>query len=343
MLIHRPASYLVFCVAVAWILPCAGVTHAYSIIAVQETPGRVTIIDSEQPVRRASVSVGFKPHEVAVSQDGKTAFVSNFGLNDADNRDGIAGSTISAIDIASATLRAELRLPDSLKAPHGLAMRPGDRNELFTNAEQGDRMVVFDGRNAHVMRTFSLPAGIHNFVFSKAGTEIFAFTPQGVVFRLNADSGGVEVTRDFGRPVRGLAWGSDHRHLLVSSRGAIELVDAKTLATQRRFLLPTATQSFYCAESPDGRFVLAPAVFAGEVTVFDARTGSPIEHLHTGTPLRVLMSPDGERAYVANVSARGKEISVIDMHSFAVTHIPGLEDVNGLALSPILYGRDRAK
>lgn len=316
--------------------PCLARPAPYSVLVVEEMLGRVTILDSDAPQRRVSVPVGFKPHEAVVSPDGKTVYVGNFGLNDANNRDGIAGATITAVDIASAAVRAELRLPDPLKAPHGLGFRPGHGVELYTNAEQGERMVVFDADSGRVTRTFPLPAGIHNFVFSKTGADIFAFAPTGAIYRLDAATGRVKVRREMGGPVRGLVWTSDGHHLLASVRGAITVVDAETLATTRKLSLPATTQPFYCAATPDGRWVLAPSVFDGEVTVFDAHDGTVIRRLHTGTPLRVVMAPDADLAYVGNVSPRGTEVSVIHVSTFEITHIVGLRDVNGLAFSPIL-------
>ena len=318
------------------VAPCAGRTPPYSVVVVEEMLGRVTILESDDPTRRVSVAVGFKPHEVVVSPDGKTAFVSNFGLNDADNRDGIAGQTVTAVDIASATVRLELRLPNELRAPHGLGFRPLHGAELFTNAEQGDEMVVFDGDDGHIKRTFPLPAGVHNFIFSKTGAQIFAFASRGVIYRLDADSGKIQGTRDLGIPVRGLAWTGDERYLLASVRGAIAILDKQSFATVRELPLPGTTQPFYSAATPDSRLILVPAVFDGEVTVFDARSGMTIRRFRTGTPLRVVMSPDPDLAYVANVSPRGDEVSIIHLHSLEMTHITGLRDVNGLAFSPIL-------
>ena len=122
----------------------SSVSHskAFSILAVEEMLGRVTILASADPRQRVSIPVGFKPHEIVVSADGKTAYVSNFGLNDADNRNGTPGDTVSVIDIENARVRTELHLPYGLKAPHGLGFRPQHSRELFVNAEQGDQMVV---------------------------------------------------------------------------------------------------------------------------------------------------------------------------------------------------------
>jgi len=308
----------------------------YSILAVEEMLGRVTILSADDPQRRVSIPVGFKPHEIVVSPDGKLACVSNFGLNDADNRSGTPGDTVSVIDIVHARVRTELHLPEGLKAPHGLGFRPQHGEELFVNAEQGDQMLVFDLPKAQIKRTFALPAGVHNFVFSSDGSELYAFASAGSVYRIDPDSGRVQSTRDFGAPVRGLAWTHDGRQLIASVKGEILILEPSDLATVKQFPLPGAPQPFYSAASADGREIFVPSVFDGSVHVLDADDGAVRQTLTVGTPLRVMISPNPDLAYVGNVSPRGQSITMLNVHSFETKDIEGMRDVNGLAFSSIV-------
>jgi DNA-binding beta-propeller fold protein YncE len=309
--------------------------RAYSILAVEEMLGRVTILAADDTRRRISVPVGFKPHEIVVSPDGKTAYVSNFGLNDADNRSGIPGETVSVIDIGSARVSNELHLPKGLKAPHGLGFRPQHGEELFVNAEQGDQMVVFDPSRSRMTRMFPLPSGIHNFVFSNDGNSLFAFASAGVVYRIDTDSGQVRAARDMGAPVRGLAWTYDGQQLIAAVKGEIVILNPTNLSTAKRFPLPDAPQAFYCAASKDGRMIFVPSVINGTVTVLSALNGALIKTLRVGTPLRVVLSPDPDLAYVANVSPRGSSITILRIPSLVTEEIGDLRDVNGLAFSSI--------
>jgi DNA-binding beta-propeller fold protein YncE len=311
-------------------------SHTYSILAVEEMLGRVTILASADPQRRVSVPVGFKPHEIVVSADGKVAYVSNFGLNDADNRNGTPGDTVSVIDIEHARVRTELHLPYGLKAPHGLGFRPPHGRELFVNAEQGDQMVVFDASKNQVKRAFVLPAGIHNFVFSKDGDALFAFASAGSIYRIDSESGQVRMARDMGAPVRGLAWTHDGQQLIAAVKGEIVILNPTDLSTAKQFSLPGAPQPFYCAASADGRMIFVPSVFEGTVTVLSPLDGAVMQTLTVGTPLRVVLSPDPNLAYVANVSSKGSSITVLHIPSLQTEDIIGLRDVNGLAFSSVL-------
>jgi outer membrane protein assembly factor BamB len=262
-------------------------------------------------------------------------------LNDADNRSGIPGDTVSVIDIEHARVRTALHLPAGLKAPHGLGFWPRHGQKLFVNAEQGDEMVVFDVSKSRVERTFALPAGVHNFVFSNDGAELLAFASARFVYRIDPDSGRVIVARDLGAPVRGLAWTHDGRELIASVKGEVVILDPGDLATVKEFPLPGAPQPFYSAESSDGTEILVPSVFDGSVRVLNADDGAVIRTLVVGTPLRVVLSPDPDLAYVANVSPKGHSITRVHVHSLETDDIDGMRDVNGLAFSSVVPGVSR--
>ncbi len=231
------------------------------------------------PLERAEIPVGSKPHEIALSADGRTAYVSNFGLLEADHKVGTPGNTISVIDVARAMELRRFRIsPSLLAAPHGLKLRPPADAELFTNAESGDAMVVFDAASGKVKRDFSLPAGVHNFIFSANGASLFAFSTNGQVFRLNSEDGRVEAKTDAASP-RGLAWTADKSSLIVSGQGELALLDPANLKLRKRFSHLGVHQIFYPAASPDGRFILVPAVIDGVVLVLDANSGAVLRKI----------------------------------------------------------------
>src|SRR5438874_704108 len=155
---------------------------AQTVIAVQEGPGKVVIFPFADPARRTAIDVGLKPHEITLSADGRKAYVSNFGLLEANYKAGTPGTTISVIDVGRRVESARFTLPAGYTAPHGLKLRPPEYRELFTNTEIGtEAMVIFDSTTGAVRRTFALPAGVHNFIFSADGASLYAFTLKGEV------------------------------------------------------------------------------------------------------------------------------------------------------------------
>ncbi|AWN74685.1 hypothetical protein LEAN103870_14035 [Legionella anisa] len=89
----------------------------------------------------------------------------------------------------------------------------------------------------------------------------------------------------------------------------------------------------YSDITPDQKYVLAPAPFDHQVAVIDVDSGQVIKRLVTGlNPINVLVSPEGQYAYVSN--ATDKHLSKIDLHTFEFTSIPTHAGPNGLAFIP---------
>src|SRR5215510_7126117 len=83
--------------AIAWVMSLG--LQAQTVLVVQEGLGKVVIFPAAQPEQRTAISVGEKPHEIELTPDGRTAFVSNFGLLEANHKAGTPGTTISALDV----------------------------------------------------------------------------------------------------------------------------------------------------------------------------------------------------------------------------------------------------
>jgi DNA-binding beta-propeller fold protein YncE len=330
------------CLSIAWLLSLA--LHAQTVAVVQEGPGKVVVFPAHDPSHQTAVSVSARPHEIEVAPDGLTAYVSNFGLLEANHKVGTPGTTISVVDLQHPAERARFRLPTGFTAPHGLKLRPPKYRELFTNAEEGSGgMVVFDAASGTLLRTFPLPPGVHNFLFNADGSALFAFTLTGNVCRIDPQSGKVAVCVETGSP-RGLAWTADGRYLVVSGKDELLILEPAQLTVVRRITKLGVGQIFYPVATPDGRWLLAPAVLDGVVLVINASTGALAHRIETGSPLMIALDPDGKHAWISNVlvpaglfgpdtKAREGGVVLLDLTTFTTTPISGIPDTNGLAIT----------
>jgi DNA-binding beta-propeller fold protein YncE len=335
------------CLSIACLLSVA--LHAQTVVAqtvavVQEGPGKVVVFPARDPSHQTAVPVGNRPHEIELAPNGRTAYVSNFGLLEANHKVGTPGTTISVVDLQHPAERARFKLPDGFTAPHGLKLRPPKYRELFTNAEEGSGgMVVFDARSGTVLRTFPLPPAVHNFVFNADGSALFAFTLAGKVCRIDPQSGIVAACVETGSP-RGLAWTANGRDLVVSGKDELLILEPAQLTVIRRITKLGVGQIFYPSATPDGRWLLVPAVLDGVVLVADASTGAVAHRVETGSPLMLALDPDGKHAWISNVlvsaglfgpdtKAREGGVVLLDLTSFTTTPVPGIPDTNGLAIT----------
>src|SRR5215475_1904553 len=293
---YKPAMRIL-CTIMACMLTL--VTQAQTVAVVQEGPGKVVVFPANDPSQRTAITVGEKPHEIEVTPDGRTAYVSNFGLLEVNHKAGTPGTAISVLDLERRVERNRFHLPAGFAAPHGLKLRPPKYRELFTNAEDGtEGMVVFDASSGRVLRTFPLPAGVHNFIFNAEGSALFAFTTSGKVCRIDPESGKVGVCVETGSP-RGLAWTADGHHLIVSGKGELLLLDPSSLSVVKRFGDFGVGQIFYPVASADGRWIFAPAVLDGVVLMIDASTGKVVRRIETGSPLIVVIDADEKLAWIS--------------------------------------------
>jgi DNA-binding beta-propeller fold protein YncE len=325
------------------------VRKGHTVLVVQEGLGQVMAFSTANVYHRKVIDVGEKPHEIELTPDGSTAFVSNFGLLEVNHQIGTPGTTISVLDVRRGIERRRFDLPAGYTAPHGLKLRPPHYEELFTNTEvDTEGMVVFDAESGVVLRTFELPHGVHNFIFNAEGTALFAFTTTGKVLQIDPEQGTVVASVSVVSP-RGLAWTWDRQHLIVGGNNALVFLNPRDLNVEFRIDNLGTGQIFYPSATPDGRWILAPAVLDGVVLVIDATTGHVAHRVETGSPLQVV--PDGGRAWISNVlvppellepnaAPRLGGVVLLDLTTFRTVAIPNLIDANGIGVSPVRLRQD---
>src|SRR5690606_38671987 len=154
----------------------------------------------------------------------------------------------------------------------------------------------------------------------------------GGIYRVDPDDGRVTGHIPTATPARGLGWLPDG-HLLVSGRGELLIVEPDGLTVERRIGGLGVGQFPYTAVTPDGHLGLQPSAADSLVTVVDLASGRVVRRLHTDlAPIRVLLPPDGWRAYVAN--ADDEHVSVLDLRDFTLSRLGPVVGPNGLAVVP---------
>lgn len=311
------------------------------IVAVEQTAGRVGFYDPVDGKEYGSVNVGFLPHEIAISKDQKTAYVSNFGLQDYDETIGVPGVSISVIDIPNRAEKFRLYTFDPTKrkefsqidkAPHGLRLRPPFEKLLYVNVEKGNKILIFDVSSRKIVKKLDVSPHTHNFIFSPDGKILWLIAGRDGVIRMNPDTGKITGELKLSTPIRGLGYTSDNRHIMASGANEIVLLNPEDLTVYKRFDNLGVGQILYSDMTPDKKYIVAPAVWDSQAIIIDTATGKVIKHVVTGLdPVTVKIAQSGKFAYVTN--ARDDHVTEINLKTFQIKNILTANGPNGLAIT----------
>lgn len=329
-------------VSLITLLCSAAYTHAAGnmLTVVEENAGYVSFYDLDSGKKSGSIKLGFLPHEIAVTKDNKTAYISNFGIRDYDSGSGTPGASISVIDVPHRTEKYRLYTfnPEEHKdyaqidsAPHGVKLRPPAEKQLFVNVEKGGKILVYDLNTNKIIKKFDVSPNTHNIFFSPDGKVLWLMAAKDGVIKMDADTGEILGSYASSTPVRGLKYTPDHQSLMVSAVNQITFIDPVTLEVKKQFNNLGVGPILYSDITPDQKYIVAPAAFNHQVVIIDAATGGVVKRLVTGlNPIMALIDENGQYAYISN--ATDGHVSQIDMQTFAVNNIKTQEGPNGLAL-----------
>lgn len=319
------------------------------LVVVEQATSHVTFYNPKNGLADESVKVGFLPHEVIISKDQKTAYVTNFGLQDYDETIGIPGTSISVIDIPSRMEKFRLFTFNPTekndfskidKAPHGMALRPPLENQLYVNVEKGSKLLIFDVKTRKLIKSFPVDARTHNLVFSPDGKILWLMAGPNGVIRMNAETGEVLGQFKLATPIRGLKYTPDYRYLMVSGSNEIALLHPDNLSIYKQFNSLGVGQILYSDMTLDGKYIIAPAVWDSQVVIIDTATGLVVKRIVTGLdPVTVKLSSSGKFAYVTN--ARDSYVTEINLDSFQSRNIITGDGPNGIAVTTYIPTSER--
>lgn len=297
------------------------------------------IVDPATLTIVARIPAGDDPHEVAVSDDGRTAWVTNYrGRNG-----GPGGSTITPIDLVAQKALTPIQL-GALRAPHGVATAGG---KLYFTAEQSK--VV--GRYDPVTNTVDWVIGTgedrtHMVAASRDGAVILttnvnspsvsiiqeralplpsarpgaapAGAPPGGPPRNGAAPKDWHVTNiTVGRGAEGMDLSPDGRELWVANAGdaTISIIDVAAHAVVAT--IPSTRSANRLKLTLDGRYAFVSDLGGNEMLVIDVKTRKPHTRIAMGGNSEgIVMSADGTRAYTTLNSKDA--VAAIDLRTMTV-------------------------
>ncbi len=246
--------------------------------------------------RVAGVAVGETPHEMALSADGRHAYVSDNGVLWMDY-DGPGGNTISVIDIAARKRIGILPL-GKFHRPHGIGLDPTS-SRAFITSENPDRLVLVDLDSLAVIGDFDTGgADPHMVTFDRRGEWGYVSnTASGTVGAVHAVTGELK-TIPVGKGPQGSLLSRDGSKLWVTCRddNRIDIVDT---ASQKVIgSIATGEGVNRVAATPDERLLVYSVQRGESVGIADVAAGKQIADIALGgAPLSISLSRDGQYAF----------------------------------------------
>ena len=315
----------------------AGPTPADSILVLEKEQNTLVIVDPATHSIVARVPVGNDPHEVAVSDDGRTAYISNYG----------DGNTISRVDLVNQKPLPAIDL-GALRQPHGLEFVSG---KLFFTAEGAKVVGRYDPATEKIDWVVGTGQDRTHMVIASKDLK--------TVLTSNVSSGTISVIAQAppgqrrgpgGPPPRGTPPGGrggpppggprmpdwqitnipvgqgsegfdltpDGKELWVANAGdhtisVIDIASRKVVET-----LPSTSNANRLKITVDGKLAFVSDLGGTDLLIIEVAARKPYKTLKLGTSSEgLLMSPDGTRAYIT-LNARDS-VAEIDLKTLTLT------------------------
>lgn len=298
------------------------------LVVLNKSDSTLMAIDPDSGEVDCTVPTGSGPHEVAVSPDGRTAVVSDYGAQ-------TPGSTLTVVDLEQGQVRLRIGLGDH-RRPHGIAYLADGRRVAVTS-EESRALLVVEVESGKVLEALDTGQDVsHMVALSPDQTRAFvANIGSGSVSVLDLVSGKLVGHIPTGAGAEAIDVTPDGGEVWVGNRAADTLTVLDTRTLERRAEIPCAEFPIRLKLTPDGQHVLVSAMRSAELVVLDAKSGKEERRIPMRAPevadkagrlfaqadgplpIGILIEPSGRRAFVANTNA--DTVTVVDLSSWKVS------------------------
>jgi YVTN family beta-propeller protein len=310
---------------------------ADTVVVVCKSDFQLALVDPATQKVLVKLPTGLGPHEVAISPDGRTAYVSNFGRYSVypagDTEHDKAGRTITVIDLVERKVKATFDL-GTHTGPHGMIVSH-DGKLLWATTETPQAVLEIDSATGKILHVWNTTEERSHMIVATPNEMKFYVTNtvSGSVSVIDRSSGEVKVVKT-GPGTEGIAISPDGKEVWAASRldDKVSIISTATDAIVAAF--PSGGKGPKRMDfTPDGTQVWVTNPSSNQATVFDAHARKLLASITLSkSPSGVYISSDGRRAYITNANAN--ELSFIDVASRKIlSALPIGTDPDGVAWS----------
>ncbi|HTT33387.1 MAG TPA: YncE family protein [Methylomirabilota bacterium] len=288
-------------------------TPSPALLVLDKEDNMLSIIDPGTAKTVARIPTGEGPHEIAASDDGKMAFVANYGAR-------TPGNSLCVMDLVA---QKELRRIDlgALRRPHGIVFVDG---KVWFTAEENKVIARYDPASSQVDWLLGIGENrTHMLVFSKDRSRILTSNIQSdsiTLLERSSEPWGWNATNiPVGKGPEGGDLSPDGKEYWAanSGDGTISIIDVAQRKVTQTLEVKTG-RSNRLKFTTDGKLVLVSDLGNNVLVILDATSRKEIKRLNLGrNPEGILVVPDGSRAYVA--VAGENVVAAVDLKTLEVT------------------------
>jgi YVTN family beta-propeller protein len=338
---HKPSLILHACIAggLAWVSCAAGApgwsaSRGFLLVA-NKGDETVSIVDVNVGLQVATIAEhGKTGHEVAVSPDGRRAFVPIYGSAGV-GKEGTDGQLMRVIDLLKREIVGTVDFGKGVR-PHRPVFGPTN-GLLYVTTELENSVSIIDPKSLRIIG--SIPTGSpqsHMLAISHDGRLGYtANVSPGSVSVLDLDSRKLVATIPISPMTQRIALSADDRWAFTADQTKLRLVVIDTQTNAVSSSIPLPGLGFGTAATPDGRWLLVALPAVSMVGLIDLNTMNVVRTLNVpNSPQEVLIRPDGAVAYVSCDSTG--QIAVIDVDNWKLEKlIPVGPIADGLAWAAV--------
>jgi YVTN family beta-propeller protein len=306
-----------------------------TLVVVNQFEHNVSLVEIALRRRFATIPVGVNGHEVTVSPDGRSLYVPIYG-NSGVGKPGTDGASIDVIDVGKRQVSSSIDLGKPLR-PHRAEFGPGGL--LYVTGELANEIIIVDPATQKVAA--EIPTG-------QPQSHMFVFSPdQKRAFTSNVGTGNISVLDVSGRrmitviavakTIQRISISPDGKRIFTHDQDSprlavIDVSDNQSAAYKVSNWIDLPGVAYASAPTPDGKWLLVISAKKHLLLAIDLATLKVAKSLDLpGTPSEILVSPDGDTAFVSCMDSGKVAVVDVPVWQLLVILTPG---VDGLAWIP---------
>jgi len=284
---------------------------AQTLLVVNQGDADVSLVDpvsGREIAKIAEKTVGVHGHEIAVSEDGRTAFVPIYGSSGVGSP-GIDGREMLVLDLPTRAIAGKIDFDHGVR-PH-FPVLDAVSGLLYVTTELDKTVTVIDPKMRKIVG--AVPTGqeeSHMLALSHDGRRGYtANVGPGSVSALDLMERKTVAVIPVSGKVQRISVSADDKLVFTADQTKPQLAVIDAAAQRVKTWVPLPGLGYGTAATADGRWLLVAVPSTNQVAVVDLGSMQVARRIEVeGSPQEILIRPDGRAAYVS--CAAGKVVVI---------------------------------